>query len=136
MSRLLPYGLLAAALAASPIVSATGEVYRWTDENGVRHYSDSPPPGQAHDTVKVASTARSAPPPSAAETPAAAGEMPAAAPTPLSNCEVARKNVETFSSAATITMDRDGDGTAEPLDPAQRDAELARNVELVRIYCE
>lgn len=136
MSRLLPYGLLAAALAASPIVSATGEVYRWTDENGVRHYSDSPPPGQAHDTVKVASTARSAPPPSAAETPAAAGETPAAAPTPLSNCEVARKNVETFSSAATITMDRDGDGTAEPLDPAQRDAELARNVELVRIYCE
>ena len=136
MSRLLPYGLLAAALAASPIAWASGEVYRWTDENGVRHYSDSPPPGQAHDTVKVASTARSATAATEVEVPVAAGEAPAAAPTPLSNCEVARKNVETFSTAATITMDRDGDGTAEPLDPAQREAELARNLELVRIYCE
>jgi hypothetical protein len=43
------------------------ELYRWTDENGVVHYSDQKPPsGQAFQTERIADTP-AAPPPAAAE---------------------------------------------------------------------
>jgi hypothetical protein len=139
MSRLLPSGLLAVALAASGAAAASGEIYRWTDEQGVSHYSDTPPPNQEHVTVKVAVAAQpetDLDPDEPVETPAAPVAPEPKLPTTLSNCETARKNLETFSGEARVVMDRDGDGKPEPLDETQRAAEIARNEELVRIFCE
>ncbi len=46
--------LLIAFLLASPLCGA--EVYKWTDENGVTHYSDSPPPEGQESSVQDIST--------------------------------------------------------------------------------
>jgi hypothetical protein len=135
MSRLLPSGLLAAALVFSGVAAASGEVYRWTDENGVTHYSDTPPPSREHVTVKVATAPRPAAPAEAPAPVAEAAPKPEV-PTARSNCETARKNLETFATSTTVTMDLDGDGQMEPLDETRRAAEIARNQELVRIFCE
>lgn len=133
MSRLLSSGLLAAALAVSGAAAASGEIYRWTDEDGVTHYSDTPPPSREHSTVKVAI----APPPTPVAEPKPEVETPKPpVTTNQSNCETARKNLETFASSARVEMDRDGDGKTEPLDETQRAAEIARNQELVKIYCQ
>lgn len=134
MSRLLPSGLLAAALVFSGAVAASGEVYRWTDENGVTHYSDTPPPSREHVTVKVAAAPRPVAP---AEATAAVDAAPKpTVPTAQSNCETARKNLETFATSTTVTMDLDGDGKMEPLDETRRATEIARNQELERLFCE
>lgn len=134
MSRLLPSGLLAAALALSGAAVASGEIYRWTDDNGVTHYSDTPPVSREHSTFKVASAPPVPVPLPATELAAEATKAPVT--TNQSNCETARKNLETFANSTSVTMDRDGDGTAESLDEAQRATEIARNEELVEIYCD
>ncbi len=45
--------LIILALAASPVLG--GELYKWKDENGVTHFSDSPPaePGKGVETRQV-----------------------------------------------------------------------------------
>ena len=75
--------LLGAAVAAA-------QAYRWTDENGVVHYSDRPRDGaeqieldvgEATTFRSVAGTADATADPEAPATPAAAGSAPEAAPT-------------------------------------------------------
>lgn len=141
MNRLVPPALLAAVLCAATAALASGEVYKWTDEKGQVHYSDTPPSGQVHSRVAVRgvrqSSASAAAEAAAADADAAAA-APAkpAAPTPQSNCDIARRNLETFAKSSSVVMDSDGDGKPEPLDEATRAAELARNQDLVRIYCK
>jgi hypothetical protein len=141
MNRLAPLALLAALLCAGTAALAAGEIYKWTDAKGQVHYSDTPPPGQEHSRVAVRgvrqSIASAAADEAAAEA-AAAAASPAkpVAPTQQSNCDIAKRNLDTFAKSTSVVMDSDGDGKPEPLDEATRTAELARNQELVRIYCK
>ena len=49
-----PRLLLLVLLAASAAASAATQVYSWTDANGVKHFSDSPPPAHVIATkIKV-----------------------------------------------------------------------------------
>ncbi len=134
--RRIPSALAALAIAAflAGQAQAASEVYKWTDANGVVHYTDFPPSGNVYEKLNMggagARTATALPEP----------EAPVEAPKPVvtttqSNCQVARKNVETFANSASIRMDRDGDGEAEELDDVQRAAELSRNQELAKLYC-
>ena len=129
-----------AALSLSGLLAATGtvlaeDVYKWTDENGVAHYSDSPPEGKQFDKLNVrGSVTRSEEPAPEPVAPPPAEAAPAK-PSNRSNCDVARKNIETFASNQNISMDRDGDGTPEPLDAETRAKELTRNQELAKLYC-
>lgn len=134
--RRIPSALAAMAIAALFFgqARAATEVYKWTDENGVVHYTDAPPEGSAYERLNMggAGARAEAPPPE----PEAVIEVPKPpAPTTQSNCQVARKNVETFAKSVSIRMDRDGDGEAEELDDVQRASELSRNQELVKLYC-
>jgi hypothetical protein len=127
--------VFAAALFASAQVGAANEVYKWTDAKGLVHYTDSPPEGQAYEKLRIGRSAERIPEPeplAAAEDPAAPRPPP---PPRTSNCEIARKNLDTFETNQNIAMDRDGDGTPEPLDAEQRAVELERNRELVKLYC-
>lgn len=51
-------GLLAGALGAA-------EVYRWVDENGVVHYTDTPPERRQAEQVEISPPAATTPPPEA-----------------------------------------------------------------------
>lgn len=63
---------LAVALTAFALPSLA-ELYRWVDENGRVHYSDTPPPANAKTEKEVKGTAR---PPTASEPAAPAGQAP------------------------------------------------------------
>ena len=130
--RLLPLLLLVLGAAAPAAFAA--DVYKWTDEKGVVHYGDTPPEGS--DATRVA--LREIRPAQEDPAPAAATPKPEekpVAPTNQSNCDIARRNLETLVKAPRVEMDSDGDGKPEPLSDEQRAAEQARNEDLVRIYC-
>jgi glutaredoxin len=48
-SRLIAGALLVAALAAAFAAQSATNVYRWVDQNGKVHFSDTPPPEEAKD---------------------------------------------------------------------------------------
>jgi hypothetical protein len=60
------------ALCAAPCFAAT--TYKWVDERGQVHYSDSPPEGVAYEVVQGPSRASVIPPPAAAPAVAAQAE--------------------------------------------------------------
>ena len=74
--------MLAACLVVAVNVSAQQVVYKWTDEDGVVHFGESPPPGvQAERIVTSAPpTAPAAPAPAQAAPQAPAADVPAAQP--------------------------------------------------------
>jgi len=52
----VPLSILAAAGAALGLFAVpapAGTIYKWTDENGVPHYSDNPPQGREYEKIEV-----------------------------------------------------------------------------------
>lgn len=98
--------LILAALALPTVVTAAS-MYSWVDANGVKHYSDQPPPAKAKDAKKLNLTGRGEAPadPAPAETPeASAGKAMARAAgyedqDIKRNCEIANQNVITLTAA-------------------------------------
>jgi len=132
--HLLP--LLIVVSLALPAGAAAETLYKWTDAEGITHYSDAPPP-EGSDVEARQIKVDPAPPPVAAAPPAAADAAAeaAAAPTASENCTRVRANVETLQGSAEVRMDLDGDGTAELLTPPQRDAQLEIAQRQVTVYC-
>lgn len=126
--------ILAVAAVLISSAQAANEVYKWTDEKGLVHYTDAPPEGHRYEKLNIGSsgTQAEAPPP-VVEKPVEAPKAPK--PVTQSNCEIARGNLDTFANSANVSMDNDGDGKPEALDATQRAKEVARNQELVKIYC-
>jgi Domain of unknown function (DUF4124) len=106
------------------------DLYKWTDANGVVHFSDTPPPGPTGKSTKVRvdkgvtagvdDSADAAKPPAAPATPA----TPAPAPPPpvidspenrARICDQARANIELLQSKFQVA-----DSTGKPLDPTAR----------------
>ena len=83
-------------------------MYTWTDANGVRHYSQTPPPkGTATERdIKTRDGNRSAPMAADASKPPSANDQA---------CDQARVNAQTLATAMPVTSDKDGDGKAELL---------------------
>ena len=48
--RLIPI-FLALFFLLSPVDNSTAEIYKWVDENGSVHFTDTPPPGEVNSTV-------------------------------------------------------------------------------------
>src|SRR5262245_5916721 len=70
----------ALGLIASAAVAQTGAIYKWTDERGIVHFGDVPPPNRPYTANEVAPPATIPP---TADPAAAPGEgTPAAATTP------------------------------------------------------
>ena len=115
--------LFALTLLAPGAVLAAGKLYKWTDENGVTHYTDEPPAGQQFETRPVQADPPAAP---AAEiAPAVESE----------NCRRTRANVATLEKPGQVRMDIDGDGEAEPLSDLQRNEQLEIARRQVGVYC-
>jgi hypothetical protein len=112
------FGLMAVAQAA--------DLYKWTDDKGVLHYSDTPPPGHADATrvrVKSGVSDESAPPAAAtavaeADKPKDAAKPNPPAPAPMDRntaCEQARSNLNLLQSKYAVA-----DASGKPLDDKTR----------------
>jgi hypothetical protein len=107
--------MLTCALAGS---ASAGTVYRWTDSQGITHYSDSKPLRGVNAEVKGSYRLSTQSTPA---TPAVQPENP--------RCEDARRGITALEqNGIPVRMDLDGDGTPEPLDNETR----ARQLELAR----
>ena len=146
-ARLLLLVLLAVGL---PALAGT-QVYSWTDANGTKHFTDSPPPPSVNaQKIKVRGSLTSpdeAPeaPPVVAE--AKPGGPPPATVTPIARsladspenrdkqCQTARKNLDILQGSYPVSGPPGADGKAQVLDDTGRKQATDRAAEQVKFYC-
>jgi hypothetical protein len=149
--RLLLLVLLAAGASAS-----AAQVYSWTDANGTKHFSDSPPPPSVNaQKIKVrgalttdegtqpatqpANTDAPKPPESA---PSAAGATASAKPLVDSpenrakQCNLAKSNLALLQSQFQVSSPAGDDGKTAVLDDAGRKQALDKAADQVSFYCK
>lgn len=118
--------LLIVALLGLTAVAQAAEYYKWTDDKGVVHWSDTPPPVQANAArVRVKSGVSDEAPPAAAGNDAeankpkdAAKASPPPAPAPMDRnaaCEQARSNLNLLQSKYQVA-----DASGKALDDKTR----------------
>ena len=148
-ARLLLLVLLAASLPAL----ASTQVYSWTDANGVKHFSDSPPPASVNAQklkVRGSLTSEEQKPPASAEPttePANPNGPPPATVQPIARsladspenrekqCQTAKKNLDILQGSYPVSGPPSADGKAQVLDEASRKQATDRAGEQVKFYC-
>ena len=122
-SRMLPW--LTAGLLAVALPAASGEIYQWKDAKGVTHYSDSPPPNQAHKSRAI--NQKGAHAVSATAKPVVAN----------ADCTNARSNLKILQGNTEVGIDENKDGKPERNLTAQERVNRIRLAEAgVKTYCE
>lgn len=103
-----------------------GEVYRWVDEQGNVHYSETPPAGQEAEQTGIRTGPRGDPPPQPQPPEEAAPESPEQSERPATeeraqpdpeataemrrhNCEQAREALETLDAYNRVRVEEDGE---------------------------
>jgi len=135
-TALLAPTLLALLLAALPL-AAEEPVFTWVDAQGVRHYAQTAPTdgvryevrGVRNDPVGTAVPATAVP-----ATPEATARV-TVNPEDQRNCERARLSLAQLDSEQPLAMDRDGDGTTEPLSAEDRAAQRRLAEQAIRAFC-
>ena len=117
--------LLAALGLALALPAVAGEVYQWKDAKGVTHYSDSPPPNQAHKSRAI-------------NTKGTAAVQVAAKPVVANaDCSNARSNLKLLQGTAPVGIDENKDGKPDRnLTAAERSSRTALAEASVKTYCE
>ena len=147
-----PRLLLLVLLAAGATASAA-QVYSWTDANGTKHFSDSPPPPSVSaQKIKVRSqlTTDAGVQP-ATETPAQEPKPPEPAPPgatasakPLvdspenraKQCNLAKSNLALLQSQFQVSSPAGDDGKTAVLDDAGRKQAVDKAQDQVTFYCK
>jgi hypothetical protein len=143
MVRLLAFLILTLCVATA--ADAT-RFYKWVDEDGVVHYSDSPPAHGRFEQIETREPAstfeeleaqnKDNDDPAVEQTPPAPTPPQSAAEARRVNCENARSNLETLTSFDTIQMDLNGDGELETLTEAQMQEQIERMRAQIARFCE
>lgn len=133
---------LLVALAAAAGGAAAGDVYKWTDKDGVVQYTETQPPAPikselVHVATKAKTATAAANDADEAATPPAGGTPVSAANAPNADkrCEQARTNLEVLRGGAAVGID-DGSGKAQALDDQARASRVAHEQQMVRMYCK
>lgn len=140
-------GLLGLTLGAW-LITSNAEAYRWTDADGVVHFSQFPPPDQQNakkvtDTpISTLSGAGSAAPAADAGTaaPAANGNTPQpikkqVPPASKQACDTARNNLAALKSGQRIKVQMP-DGSTHWLDDAERAKRLKQTQDFLAQRCK
>lgn len=137
--RLAGLSVALAALFAGGTLHAT-ELYKWTDDKGIVHYSDTPPPKgkDAAQKQKLRLTGTESPAGDvAADASKTAGSGPAPVPVPDTPdnrkraCEQARSALELLQGDAPLADSASG----KPLEAAERAERLAAAQRTASMYC-
>lgn len=136
--------LMALTLVVAGAVCAQ-TYYKWTDAQGVTHYSEQAPPVKAK-TIRLHATGVSSPEPAAAATTAAPGAVTAALDAAKSDyrkqsCVTARNNLKLLSGQAMVL---DAGTVANPamvtggrkLSAEQREAAKVKAQKQIQEFCE
>jgi Tfp pilus assembly protein PilV len=136
-----------ALAAASTAFAASGQVYKWTDAQGVVHYSDAPPPTTQANVQTVRVTGGDRPHDVAGSAPAEADatqqpgqnqvaqNAPAAANDHSKDCATARSNLELLQSKFQVNV-TDSNGKAVALDDKSRQVQIADMNAQISLYCK
>jgi len=148
--------LLLLVLIVAGASASAAQVYSWTDANGVKHFSDSPPPPSVNaQKIKVrgalttnegtqpatapASTQEPKPPEPA---PPGAGATASAKPLVDSpenrakQCQLAKSNLALLQSQFQVSAPPGDDGKTAVLDDAGRKQALDKAQDQVSFYCK
>ena len=148
MTRTIFFLALSAATAGA--YAAGGQVYKWTDAQGVVHYSDAPPGNTEPNVQKVNVSGGDRP-----HAVDSVAEAPVADPTakPADNglpkeqvlvdnadnrkkaCVSAHNNLDLLSSKFPVSV-TGSDGKAKALDDASRQAQIADTNAQIALYCK
>ncbi len=135
--------LLGLAFVGSVSSQENRDIYTWTDEEGVRHFSAYPPQGIPYEIVEGLSGVRVTPPPPPTEAQEANEEMPQipemreTAPDPevvAARCEQARTNLNLLrQDRPAILRSEDGDPT--PLEGERRQEMIEETEAFIDQWC-
>lgn len=120
--------LLIAVLLSTATFAAEKKLYKWTDAQGVVHYTDQPPPEGAEAEARPLTTEPDSAP-AAAPTRPSKGEESA-------TCQQLRRNLKVYSENTDIEADLDGDGQPESLDAATRQSEMDKTRRMIEANCD
>lgn len=121
--------LVALATLPSTLAHAQERVYRWTDAQGVVHYSQTEPDRVKAEAKDVRSPRLPAPPADAAD------QAPVKSKAELA-CATARSNRTLLDRNAPLMLDRDGDGKLEPMTDAERADARELNARQIAAFCK
>jgi hypothetical protein len=136
--------LLALACAANVSAADKQQVYKWTDANGVVHFSDAPPPLDtknvqalhlAGGTTTTGATASEDKPKDAAAANAAGAALPASAADDAALCKQSRANLELLQSKTPVGI-AGPDGKPQALDDKAREGQIANAKLAISRYCK
>lgn len=124
----------------SPLTYA--QAYKWKDAQGVTHYADAPPPGNAkYEKIKTNGTAEAPAPAGTAAAPATAAKAAPAgssSDTPENRahlCTQLHGNMDILNKEAIVSMD-DGKGGTKQLDDASRKRQIEMTQAQMTLYCK
>ena len=129
--------LLVTTLSLSSILSAK-EFYRWIDEEGVVHYTDKPPVGQASEIVNMSKSPKPtllADQEKAKQTDKTTDASPEASVKESARCAQEEERLKTLKSNRRIQI-RDANGELRELSEAEIQEEIAFSELAVKKYCE
>lgn len=115
--------------------AAAKDMYKWTDENGVLHYTDKRPTGVEAETITKKTRRRVQ---EEAEQEAAQQEQQAAATSKKANaerCKTEQDRLKTLNSSKSIRMKME-DGTVKILSPEDIAQEVAFARKAIDYFCE
>ena len=132
-----------ACTAAGAFAADKQQVYKWTDANGVLHFSDAPPPSDTKNVQSlrlVGGTSSETPAADANAAPADDKSKPAApvaadsADTRAKDCEQAKRNLALLQSNYSVS-ELGPDGKVKPIDDKERAGRIAGVNERIAQLC-
>ena len=141
-----PAALLVLLCAAACAWSADRQqVYKWTDANGVVHFTDTPPPRETKDvqalhliggTTAAAEPAAADDKPKDAANPAQTGATAAADADQAALCKQAHANLELLQSNTPVGIPGPDGKATTPIDDKTRQGQIASATLAVSRYCK
>jgi hypothetical protein len=149
-----PRLLLLVLLVATGASAYAGQVYSWTDANGTKHFSDSPPPPSINaQKIKVRGSLTTDQGTLAATEPAPAAEPKPPEPAPpgatasakplvdspenrAKQCSLAKSNLALLQSQFQVSAPPGDDGKTAVLDDSGRKQALDKASDQVSFYCK
>lgn len=132
----LSVGILATLLLSLAVIQPglAKELYKWTDEKGVLHYTDKPPRGVEAEKITKKGRTHTAVEDDSDE---AAAEQQKATASKLNKerCEAEKKRLQVLSGNQSIRMKME-DGTSKVLSPEEIAEEIAFAQEAIDYFCQ
>jgi len=137
-----------ALLCLLPLQGAVAAAYKWVDDKGETHYSQTPPSATKVEVIRTPASSDSAPAVTAPQTGTSAPSEPAAgaADTPEAakaedaairekNCAGARRNLELLQTTGEVTV-KDANGLLHVLTPDERKTRSEEAEKNIKEYCK